>query len=52
MSGARVQTQAGLDAPPRLPVRRLHNFTHCSRSMKVLIFFVTSLACFQTDSLT
>jgi hypothetical protein len=38
MSGARVQTQAGLEAPPRLPVRRLHNFIYCSRSMKVLIY--------------
>src|SRR5258706_3781518 len=29
MSDAPVQTQAGLEAQPLLPVRRLHNFIYC-----------------------
>jgi CRISPR-associated protein Cas1 len=31
MSDAPVQTQAGLEAQPPLPVRRLHNFIYCPR---------------------
>lgn len=31
MSDAPVQTQAGLEAQPPLPVRRLHNFLYCPR---------------------
>jgi CRISPR-associated protein Cas1 len=31
MSDAPVQTQAGLEAQPPMPVRRLHNFTYCPR---------------------
>ena len=31
MSDALVQTQAGLEAQPPLPVRRLHNFIYCPR---------------------
>jgi CRISPR-associated protein Cas1 len=31
MSNAPVQTQAGLEAQPLLPVRRLHNFIYCPR---------------------
>lgn len=31
MSDAPVQTQAGLEAQPLLPVRRLHNFIYCPR---------------------
>src|SRR2546428_215402 len=31
MSEAPVQTQAGLEAQPPLPVRRLHNFIYCPR---------------------
>jgi CRISPR-associated protein Cas1 len=31
MSDAPVQTQAGLDAQPPMPVRRLHNFIYCPR---------------------
>ncbi len=31
MSNAPVQTQAGLEAQPPLPVRRLHNFIYCPR---------------------
>ncbi len=31
MSDAPVQTQAGLEAQPPMPVRRLHNFIYCPR---------------------
>jgi CRISPR-associated protein Cas1 len=31
MSNAPVQTQAGLEAQPPMPVRRLHNFIYCPR---------------------
>jgi CRISPR-associated protein Cas1 len=31
MSDALVQTQAGLEAQPPLPIRRLHNFIYCPR---------------------
>ena len=31
MSNAPVQTQAGLEAQPPLPIRRLHNFIYCPR---------------------
>lgn len=31
MSGAPVQTHAGLEAQPPMPVRRLHNFIYCPR---------------------
>ena len=31
MSDAPVQTQAGLETQPPLPVRRLHNFIYCPR---------------------
>lgn len=31
MSEASVQTQAGLEAQPPMPVRRLHNFIYCPR---------------------
>src|SRR5437667_5537167 len=31
MSDAPVQTQAGLEAIPPMPVRRLHNFIYCPR---------------------
>lgn len=31
MSNAPLQTQAGLEAQPPLPVRRLHNFIYCPR---------------------
>ena len=31
VSDAPVQTQAGLEAQPPLPVRRLHNFIYCPR---------------------
>src|SRR2546426_11158046 len=31
MSEAPVQTQAGLEAQPPMPVRRLHNFIYCPR---------------------
>ena len=31
MPNAPVQTQAGLEAQPPLPVRRLHNFIYCPR---------------------
>src|SRR5688572_8108726 len=31
MSDAAVQTQAGVEAQPVLPVRRVHNFMYCPR---------------------
>jgi hypothetical protein len=36
MSDAPVQTQAGLEAQPPLPVRRLHNFIYCPLAPKKL----------------
>ena len=31
MSDAACQTQAGLEAQPPMPVRRVHNFIYCPR---------------------